>query len=208
MISTAQSGLERSARTLAKQDSQIKRALKDFGMPTSRRQPPGFSTLARIVVDQQISTKAAAAIWRRLKSTVSTVNAASIAKTPETDLRSAGLSASKVKTLKALADSVNGGTISFRRFSRQSDEDIKNSLTSVWGIGDWTAEIYMMFGMGRPDVWPTGDLALRTGWQTLTQSESRIEASDLAEIALRWQPHRTTAAILLWHVVAATRQKK
>lgn len=208
MISTAQSALERSVRALAKRDSQIKTAVTDFGMPMSRRQPPGFSTLARIVVDQQISTKAAAAIWKRLKNTVSTVNAASIAKTPEADLKSAGLSASKVKTLIALSDSVGEGTINFRRFNRLSDADIKSDLTAIWGIGDWTAEIYLMFGMGRPDIWPAGDLALRTGWQALTQSSSRIEAFELAEIAKRWQPHRTTAALLLWHVVGATRRKK
>lgn len=207
MISTAQSALERSARALAKQDLQIKQLLRDFGMPSSRRRPPGFSTLVSIVMGQQISTQAAAAIWKRLKQTVGTVNAATITTTPETDLRSAGLSVSKVKTLKVLAENVSRGAINFRRFNRLSDEEIKSGLTSIWGIGDWTAEIYLMFGMGRPDVWPTGDLALRTGWQALTQSSSRIEAIELAEIAERWQPHRTTAAILLWHVVAATRQK-
>lgn len=207
MISTAQSDLERALRALAKQDPQFRKALKTFGMPVSRRQPPGFSTLARIVVDQQISTKAAAAIWKRMKATVKTVNPSSILSTPDANLRAAGLSASKVKTLKALALSISEGEVSFRKFNRQSDEEIKTRLTAIWGIGDWTAEIYLMFGMGRPDVWPTGDLALRTGWQALTQSDNRIEALKLAAIAEHWQPHRSTAAVMLWHVVGMTRQK-
>lgn len=203
----AQSLLEDSLGTLAKQDRIIKRALKDYGMPMSRRQPAGFSTLARIIVDQQISTKAAAAIWKRFKATVKNVNAASILDTDAPDLRAAGLSASKVKTLKALAASVSTGQISLRRFNRQSDEAIASELTAVWGIGSWTAEIYLMFGMGRPDVWPAGDLALRTGWQQLTQSSERIDAAELSEIAKDWQPHRSAAAVLLWHLVGVTRTR-
>lgn len=205
MISTAQSELERSVRFLARRDSQISQAVKDFGMPATRRQPPGFSTLAKTVVGQQISTSAATAIWKRLKKELGTVNASRVLETPDSALGTAGLSAGKIKTLNALANSIVSGNVNLRKFNRQSDADIKSSLTSVWGIGDWTAEIYLMFGMGRPDVWPAGDLALRTGWQALNQSKQRINASDLAGIALKWRPHRTAAAVLLWHVVAATR---
>ena len=206
MIATAQSELERGVRFLAKRDPLIQSAVKAYGVPKSRRQAPGFSTLARIVVDQQISTKAAAAIWQRLKTTVDSVNGPALLSTSDADLRSAGLSASKVKTLKALAMAIEEREINFRGLNRKSDEEIKALLTAVWGIGNWTAEIYLMFGMGRPDVWPARDLALRTGWQDITTAEIRLAAEDLALVAEQWRPHRSAAAILLWHAVAASRK--
>lgn len=200
-----QRALDQAMRALAKREPHLRRALSQFGPPLSRRQPPGFATLAKTIVGQQISTKAADSIWRRLKGTLGTVNAAALSKASDTDLRTAGLSASKAKTLRALSDSVHAGDINFRTFNRRSDEDVQSTLTRVWGIGTWTAQIYLMFGMGRPDVWPAGDLALRTGWQTLTDSETRIEAADLADIAEAWRPHRSAAAVMLWHVVGQTR---
>jgi len=199
--------LIRSVRTLTRRDPILKDAVKAFGLPASRKQTAGFATLARVVVDQQLSTLAAAAIWRRLRSTVGRIGPDSILAARETDLRAAGLSGGKVKTLRALSDAVASGALNLRTLTRKDDTSTKELLTQVWGIGDWTAEIYMMFAMGRPDVWPAGDLALRTGWQTVTADAERISAEDLAAIAEAWRPHRSAAAILLWHAVGAARQK-
>lgn len=203
MTANAQHDLEQALSHLAKQDPVIRKALRAIGMPKSRRQSGGFATLAKIIVGQQISTKAADAIWRRVKITTGTVSAPNMIATPDQPLRDAGLSASKLKTLKAIASAVDQKSLNFRTLAKMSDQDAKAQLTQIWGIGDWTADIYLMFALGRPDIWPVGDLALRTGWQAITRDKTRIEAEDLLKYAVKWSPYRSAAAVFLWHAVAA-----
>lgn len=202
---SAQQDLEQALRRIAKHDSVIRTAIKRMGMPTSRKRPAGFVTLAQTIVGQQISTNAATAIWGRFKDVLGAPNAANVLNAEDTVLRSAGLSANKVKTLKAIASAIEKREINFKTFNQKSDEEIRKILTNIWGIGDWTADIYLMFAMGRPDVWPIGDLALRTGWQTITGASDRIEANELAHYAEQWRPYRSAAAVFLWHAVAIDR---
>lgn len=199
MTKTSQSELNRAVRKLAERDPYLRQTVSKYGSPKSRRSKAGFATVARIVVDQQISTAAAASIWAKLSSAVGRVNASNIANTHETDLKSAGLSAGKAKTLRSLSNAVESREFTFQGLSRRSDDEVRAALTRIWGIGDWTADIYLMFGMGRPDVWPAGDLALRTGWQCITDGTERIAADDLAQLAEAWRPYRSAAAVLLWH---------
>ena len=194
-----QAELNTAIRALSKRHPVLKQAAKTYGMPKSRRLPTGFATLARIIVDQQISTKAAASIWKKLQSNVGRVSAVNIAAARGSQLKSAGLSASKIKTLRGLAYALENKVFTFQSLHRLSDEDVKATLTALWGIGDWTADIYLMFGMGRPDIWPSGDLALRTGWQRITESTARMDAETLTQEAEAWRPHRSAAAVLLWH---------
>lgn len=205
VASNTQQDLDQALNHLAKQDSVFKKALKSFGIPKSRSRPSGFATLAKIIVGQQISTHAADAIWRRLTAALASTSAPNVLTTPDQTLRDAGLSANKVKTLKAIAKGVRDRDIVFRSFHSKSDEEIRTILTNVWGIGDWTADIYLMFAMNRPDVWPAGDLALRTGWQIITKAPDRVEANELARRAELWSPHRSAAAVFLWHAVAVGR---
>ncbi len=207
MADASQRQLVKSLRVLARRDVRLNSAIEQFGLPQSRKQPTGFATLARIIVGQQLSTKAADSIWRRLVQTTGRVSATSVLAASNKDLRAAGLSRSKVKTLQALSATINEGALNLGTLWRKENAEIKDLLTQVWGIGDWTADIYIMFAMDRPDVWPMGDLALRTGWQVITQSEDRISAEDLATLAENWRPHRSAAAVLLWHAVGATREK-
>jgi DNA-3-methyladenine glycosylase II len=200
-----QAALDGAIRHLTTRDVLLRQAVEAYGSPTSRRSQEGFATLARIVVDQQLSTAAAASIWAKVKSAVGNINAPNIASARGPDLKSVGLSAAKVKTLRALAAAVVAKEFTFQGLGRRSDEDVRTILTSIWGIGDWTADIYLMFAMGRPDVWPTGDLALRTGWQCVTGSKTRIETDKLARTADAWRPYRSAAAILLWHAVSSAR---
>ena len=204
-VKSDQIQLEETLRKLAKRDSTVRRAVEIFGYPTSRRSPAGFATLARIIVDQQISTAAAASIWKKLNSNIGRVSAKTVLAARTDHLNSAGLSASKVKTLRTLASAIEERVFSLQSLSRQSDDRVRAQLTGIWGIGDWTADIYLMFGLGRPDVWPTGDLALRTGWQVITGDRKRIDANKLEKLALKWRPYRSAAAILLWHALSSSR---
>lgn len=192
---------------LATKDTTLRHAVKKYGVPMSRRLRPGFATLSKIVVDQQISTKAAAAIWRKLKTNVGQVTALNISSADEILLKESGLSASKAKTLRAMAAAALDNSLNFRSLGQKSDQEVLEALTAIWGIGPWTAEIYLMFGMGRTDVWPAGDLALRIGWQIVSGHSERLSAEDLKDQAELWRPHRSAAATLLWHAVGVSRNK-
>jgi len=208
MAQIYQDGLNKALRILGKRDPQLRRAIKRFGNPKSRKQPAGFATLARIIVDQQLSTKAAAAIWKRMVHATGRLSPTTILAQTEDDLLAVGLSGSKVKTLRELSLAISSGSLRMSALSRKEDASVKTALTEIWGIGDWTADIYLMFALGRPDVWPVGDLAALTGWQIITESSDRISAEELMDLAETWRPHRSAAAIMLWHAVGQTRTKK
>lgn len=167
------------------------------GMPPLRRRPAGFEGLARIVVGQQLSVASAAAIWGRTAALVDPFEAPRLLSTPDEMLRAAGLSAGKVRTLRAVADAVQGG-LDLEDMTHLSEEDVHAALTSVAGIGPWTADVYIMFCLGRADGFPPGDLALQVALQMAANLETRPTAKELALFAERWRPWRGVAAHLLW----------
>jgi DNA-3-methyladenine glycosylase II len=167
------------------------------GVPPLRRRPAGFEGLSRIVVGQQLSVASAAAIWGRTAALVDPFEAPRLLATPEEMLRGAGLSAGKIRTLKAVADAVQRG-LDLEGMSEASEEDVHGALTAVTGIGPWTADIYIMFCLGRADGFAAGDLALQVALQMAAGLEARPSAKELAEFAERWRPWRGVAAHLLW----------
>jgi len=168
------------------------------GPPPLRRRPPGFDTLARILMGQQLSVASASAIWNRLETGLGSVTPEAVLASSDTELRSYGLSAPKQRYLRASAQAVADGDLNFRKLSRMSDADAHEHLIAVKGIGPWTADIYLLSGLGRPDVFPAGDLALQGAAQRLMRKRKRPDADGLTKIARRWQPHRGVAARVLW----------
>lgn len=168
------------------------------GVPPLRRRQAGFEGLARIVVGQQLSVASAAAIWGRTAAAVTPFEAGPLMATPDEALRAAGLSAGKVRTLRAIASAELEGRLDLMNLIQKSDEEVHEALTSVTGIGPWTADIYIMFCLGRADGFAPGDLALQVALQMAAGLDSRPSARDLAEYAERWRPWRSVAAILLW----------
>ena len=168
------------------------------GLPPLRRGPAGFEGLARIVVGQQVSVASAAAIWGRTQSAVAPFSASRLIETPESVLRAAGLSAGKVRTLRAIAAAVTADGLDLDDMGWRSDEDVHEALTAISGIGPWTADIFLMFCLGRADGFAAGDLALQVAMQMAAGLDSRPSASELAEFAETWRPWRGVAARLLW----------
>ncbi|KQR15676.1 DNA-3-methyladenine glycosidase [Deinococcus sp. Leaf326] len=154
--------------------------------------PDPFGTLVRSVTGQQLSVKAAASIHGRLVAALGEVTAVDIRRAAGEDLRALGLSWAKVRTVHALADAALGGQIEFAHLSRQSDEEIIAELSALPGIGRWTAEMFLMFGLARPNVFSFGDLALRQGLARL------YPASAQAAVPPAWAPYRTLGARYLW----------
>lgn len=190
---------------LAAQCPFMARAVRELGPPPLRRRPGGFEGLAQIVVFQQISTEAGRAIWGKVGRAFGALSPDLILRTEDADLKAAGLSAPKVRTLRAVAEAVAAGRVDFDRLAAMGAEEAHAMLTAVKGIGPWTTDIYLLFCLGHPDAWPAGDLALQIGAADLLGLENRPSAKDMAPIGERWRPWRAVAARMLWAYYGARR---
>ena len=192
--------ISKSLDALSLQSDEIAKAVVTVGYPASRRREHSFESLARIVVGQQLSTKAAATISHR------TVDALGGEWRPEAvlsaaseTLRDAGLSQQKASYLQSLADAVLSGSLSLDLLAHQSDQEVESAITAIRGFGRWSAHMYMMFALGRLDIWPSGDLAVRVGFgRIMGWPERPTEQTVIAEGAA-FAPHRSALALLCWH---------
>lgn len=185
-------------RALRRKCAHLRRIHDITGDPPLRRRPAGFEGLARIVVGQQLSTASAAAIWSRLEVAVSPLGAESLLSASDETLRAAGLSTAKIRTLRSAARAVAEGELAIEGLVAHSDAAIHEQLTRVTGIGPWTADIFIMFCLGRRDAFAAGDLALQVAAEGALGLGSRPNAAELLELAERWRPWRAVAARLLW----------
>lgn len=191
--------LRGSIDALAAIEPAIARSLERIGYPGPRIRDRGYETLLRTIVGQQVSIAAAASIWRKLETIVGEGLAPSaLAKASDEMLRSAGLSRQKASYARSLADEVLSGRLDLHALPEDDEEAIR-ALSAVKGIGRWSAEIYLLFAEGRPDVWPAGDLAVQVALGRLKQLEARPTEKMTRTLAEGWRPHRGAAAIFLWH---------
>jgi len=170
--------------------------------PPLRRRPGGFATLLQAIVGQQVSTASAAAIWARVDGAGLT-KAAAVRDAGEDGLRAVGLSRPKIRYALALATS----DIDFDALDGMPDEDAIAALTALKGIGTWTAELYLLSAMGRPDILPAGDLALQEAARILYHLDQRPDEKALRAMAQRWSPWRAVAARYLWEFYRAEKQR-
>ncbi|MEQ9661681.1 MAG: DNA-3-methyladenine glycosylase 2 family protein [Parasphingopyxis sp.] len=174
-------------------------ALEQAGYPEPRIRDRGYVTLLRTIVGQQVSVAAADAVWRRLDETLGNPSdPAKLLATSDEDLRAAGLSRQKQGYARSLAGLVASGELDLDALP-EDDEEAIAALTAVKGIGRWSAEIYLLFAEGRPDIWPAGDLAVQIAVGRLLGHEDRPSEKDVRLIAEPWRPHRGAAAIFAWH---------
>lgn len=169
-----------------------------------RRQPAGFEGLARIVVSQQLSVASAAAIWQRLTELLAPVSAPALSAVSDDALRSVGLSRPKVKTLRAVAEAVEAG-LDLQGLCARPAEEAHGDLCRLRGIGPWTADIYLLFCAGHPDIFPAGDLALQNAVADGLGLAGRPSVAELHAIAEDWAPWRGVAARLFWSYYRARR---
>ena len=191
--------LEASLTALGKIEPAFAAALGRVGIPEPRISERGYVTLLRAIVGQQVSIKAAAAIWTKVEAaTGGAGDPANMARTSEEDLRAAGLSRQKISYAKSLADEVLSGRLDFDDLPEEDEEAIAH-LTAVKGIGRWTAEVYLLFAEGRPDIWPAGDLAVQIEIGNILGLEDRPTEKAVRALAEVWRPHRGAAAVFAWH---------
>ncbi|HVV92469.1 MAG TPA: DNA-3-methyladenine glycosylase 2 family protein [Hyphomicrobiales bacterium] len=178
--------------------------LERAGPPPLRAREPGFAGLAGIILGQQISIHAARAIHDRLVAAIGPLTAADFAGASDATLRTAGLSAGKVRTLRALAEAILGG-LDLGGLGALEAEAAIAELVRLHGVGRWTAEVYLLFALGHADVFPAGDLALQEGARLAFALPERPSEKALRALAAPWQPRRGIAARLLWAYYRAVR---
>jgi DNA-3-methyladenine glycosylase II len=155
--------------------------------------------LLRIILEQQVSLAAAEALYRRLAGTVRPFDATGILAAGTSGLQRLGVTRQKARYLHALADQVTLGKLALHRLRMCSDAEAGERLMGVPGIGPWTAGIYLLMALRRPDIWPPGDLALQRALGRLYGSASTLSAIEVEEVTARWRPLRAVAARILWH---------
>lgn len=184
---------------LAAREPGFAEALARAGYPEPRIRPRGYATLLRTIVGQQLSVKAAASIWNKLEAGLGDLTDPGVMlRSDEATLRSFGLSRQKISYVQSLAELVVEGALNFEALP-QDDEAAIALLTEVKGIGRWSAEIYLLFAEGRPDIWPAGDLAVQIEIGRLLGLPDRPSERAIRKLAENWRPHRGAAAILAWH---------
>ncbi len=183
---------------LREADDDFARALDVITPLPSRKRDMGFEALTRIIIEQQLSLASAAAIWSRVQKEISPFTPNELLKYHEDNLRELGLSRPKVRYCLALAEDISEGRLDLDRLPTLSDEAAAEHLTQVKGIGRWTAEIYLISCLQRPDIWPAGDVALQIALQHLKSLETRPTIDEMDKICAHLSPHRTLAARVLW----------
>lgn len=188
--------------SLAGEDTRIAQALDRVGYPEERIRPRGYRTLLRTIVGQQVSVAAAASVWNRLEAELGADMAPHELLARDFDaLRACGLSRQKQGYVRSLCELVVGGELDFDNLPLDDEEAIAE-LTRIKGIGRWSAEIYLLFAEGRPDIWPAGDLAVQEGVKRLLDLTERPAEKPTRELAEGWRPHRGAMAIFTWHFYA------
>ena len=189
---------QQAARELAERDAVLRRLVDIFHGLALGSRGDAFSTLARSIVGQQISVKAAQSVWERLAGRLGTVTPASVSSTRKRTLRGCGLSGQKALYIKDLALRFRDGTLDVAGWLALDDEVLIAELMQVKGIGRWTAEMFLMFYLARPDVLPLGDLGLRRAMQLHYNRGRALSLPRMQKIGAAWAPWRSVATWYLW----------
>jgi DNA-3-methyladenine glycosylase II len=185
--------------TLAWTDPDLGRVLSEFGKPPMWAREPGFPTLVQIILEQQVSLASARSVYEKLQQAVQPFSAESFSELTPRDLMELGVTRQKAGYCVGLAQSIVGKEIDLHDILYLPDQEAKNILLKIKGIGPWTADIYLLMALRRQDVWPSGDLALASALQTLKSLSTRPGIEDQHRIASAWKPWRAVAARILWH---------
>ncbi|HEY7612235.1 MAG TPA: hypothetical protein VH764_04525 [Gemmatimonadales bacterium] len=186
-------------RRLTRRDGRLAGLVTRYGPPPLWSRRPGFTTLLRIILEQQVTLASAEALYNRLAVTVQPFGPAGILAMGTTGLQRLGVTRQKTRYALALADQVTNGQLALGRLGRYSDPEARERLMQVPGIGPWTASIYLLMALRRPDVWPPGDLALDKALARLYGSATALSADEVEAATAPWRPLRAVAARILWH---------
>lgn len=186
---------------LKERDKRLAQVIELYPLCTigdGRKKVSNFHALVESVVSQQLATKAADTIFARLKDAAGgEISQLSLAKISESDFRALGISGAKTKTIQGLIAS----DINFATLHQRSDDEIRTCLTSLWGIGPWTVDMFMIFQLDRLDIWPVGDLGVRRGWEKIYKLTEEITPAQLMKKGAKFAPYRSVVAWYCWRAL-------
>ncbi|MDF1814361.1 MAG: hypothetical protein P1V20_19300 [Verrucomicrobiales bacterium] len=191
--------LKRHIDSIAASDEDVARAVAEVGYPEPRIRAKGFETFLSIIISQQVSTEAATSIRTRVFSTLGQVSPRAVLETSIENLRAAGMSGRKIEYAKGLAESIEGGVFDPDELLQLSDEEAIEKIVALRGFGRWSAEIYLMFSLQRPDIFAADDLALLIALQKLRGLPAKPAAGEARRLTGHWAPRRTAGSLFLWH---------
>ena len=195
-------------RELATSDERLAFVHSTYGTPPLWARPKGFATLLNIILEQQVSLASAKACFDKLYDHLGDVTPDRFLTVNDADLKTIGFSRQKTVYGRHLSEAVIGKHIDLNILHSLSDEEVRTELVKLKGIGVWTADVYLVMALLRPDVMPRGDIALHAAYQKLTGSDKRPGSDEFIEIAERWRPFRSVAARLLWHFYLSEKRKR
>jgi DNA-3-methyladenine glycosylase II len=184
---------------LAERDPDLAGIVARYGLPPLWDREPGFATLIHLILEQQVSLASARAAFDRLRAATDPLSAAGFLELTDAKLLAIGFSRQKARYGRALAQAIGSGALDLEALGGLDDEAVHRALQAVPGIGPWTSTIYLLMVLGRPDVWPVGDIALAASVGDVKGLGRRPGTTEMAELGEAWRPWRSVAARLFWH---------
>ena len=194
-----ENNLPEFCKILAKSDENLNFIYRTYGTPPLWSREEGFATLIHIILEQQVSLASALSAFNKLKEEIGEVTPENVLKLDDVEMKNCYFSRQKTGYARNLANAILSGDLDLENLQNLSDEDVRAELIKIKGIGRWTADIYLLMALLRPDVMPKGDLALHVAFKNLLKLEKRPASDEFIELAERWKPFRSVAARLLWH---------
>ena len=195
--------LARTAKELARRDRDLAAIFEQHGPPPLWSRPQGFSTLIKIILEQQVSLASAASVFARLRKNVVPFRPVRMIELGEVHLKSLGLTRQKTTYCLHLAESLADKRLRLSQLSSMDDEQAKATLMEIKGLGAWSADIYLLMALRRPDIWPVNDLAIAVAVAKLRELKAKPNPIELTALAEAWRPYRSVAARMLWQYYLA-----
>ena len=189
-----------AATELALRDPALASIVERHGVPEFWARDPGLPTLVLLILEQQVSLASARAAYDRLVGRLGGLTTAGILASTDEELRADGFSRQKARYVRALATAIEDRSLDLDAIGSLDDDDVRRALVALPGIGPWTAEVYLLSALRRPDTWPVGDIALQEAARRALRLDARPAPEELERIGEAWRPHRASAARLLWHL--------
>ena len=200
MIKTlAEQNLDEICRKLAAKDADLRFIFETYGTPPLWKREANFATLVHIILEQQVSLASALSAFNRLQERLGEITPENVLKLSDEELKLCYFSRQKTVYVRELAKAITSGNLDLKSLEHLPDEAVNIELKKIKGIGNWTADIYLLMAMLRIDVMPKGDLALHVAWKKLKRLENAPGSDEFQQIAEKWKPFRAVATRLLWH---------
>ena len=209
MIATfTQESFQQLCNQLANRDIQLKEIIEKHGYPPMWQRKPNFETLIHIILEQQVSLASAKAALQKLKQKIRAITPKKLLVLSDSELKDCYFSRQKIVYARHLAQSMLNGELNIQKIITLSDDEIRNQLTKIKGIGNWTVDIFLLMGLQRTDIFPVGDLAMINSLKKIKKLPKNISKAEILILAKQWTPHRSIATMLLWHSYIKERNLK